>query len=63
MQTRYLPADTWRALQAQLANARPTPCDTDRMTAIAEILADFGIVPDYCRDEEGHRYLRRRNFI
>lgn len=58
----YLATDTWRELQAKLANVRPLLGDPDLMTAVAIILDEFGILPEYCRGEEEHPYLRRRNF-
>lgn len=63
MPTRYLPTDQYRAMQAKLADARPTLNQPDLKTVIAEILGEFGIWPDYCRDDAEHRYLRRRNFV
>ena len=59
----FLPADTWRNLQAALADAKPTFNQPDLASVIAEILADFGVVPDYCREDERNLTSRRRNFM
>ncbi len=63
MQNRYLPTDTWRDLQAALAAAKLSFGQPDLASVIAEILADFGIVPDYCREDENCLIMRRRNFV
>lgn len=63
MRSYYVPVDDYRGLQTRLADAQPSAEQPDLKSVIAEILAEFGIVPDYCREAEGHRFLRRRNFV
>ena len=59
----YLPTENWRDLQAALADAKPTICQPDLASVIAGILADFGVLPEYAREDGRNLTARRRNFV